>query len=55
MFRGDGLAIPEGAADYRFVRFRPPVPKLADDGQPLPLPSIRLDRALEFLLGDKLQ
>ena len=24
-FRGDGLASPEGEADYRFLRFRPPV------------------------------
>ncbi|MBX3527257.1 MAG: YcjX family protein [Rhodoblastus sp.] len=55
VFRGDGLGVPEGAADYRFVRFRPPVPRLAKDGEPLPLPSIRLDRALEFLLGDRLQ
>jgi predicted YcjX-like family ATPase len=55
VFRGDGLAAPEGAADYRFVRFRPPAPKSGADGLPLPLPSIRLDRALEFLLGDKLQ
>ena len=54
VFRGDGLGAPEGAADYRFVRFRPPVPRLAKDGAPLPLPSIRLDRALEFLLGDRL-
>ena len=55
VFRGDGLGVPEGAADYRFVRFRPPPPKLALDGKPLPAPSIRLDRALEFLLGDRLQ
>ena len=55
VFRGDGLGVPEGAADYRFVRFRPPAPRLAKDGEPLPLPSIRLDRALEFLLGDRLQ
>ena len=39
----------------RFVRFRPPLPSLGKDGEPLPLPSIRLDRALEFLLGDRLQ
>ena len=55
VFRGDGLGVPEGAADYRFVRFRPPIARLAKDGAPLPLPSIRLDRALEFLLGDRLQ
>ena len=54
-FRGDALALKDGEADYRFVRFRPPPPRLAKDGDPLPLPSIRLDRALEFLLGDRLQ
>ena len=55
VFRGDGLGAPHDRADYRFVRFRPPPPRLAKDGAPLPLPSIRLDRALEFLLGDRLQ
>ncbi|MBL8571055.1 MAG: YcjX family protein [Phreatobacter sp.] len=39
-FRGD---------DYRFVRFLPPK---ADPSQPLP--HIRLDRAVEFLIGDRL-
>jgi predicted YcjX-like family ATPase len=52
--RGDGLALPENEVDYRFVRFRPPLPDFAKDGQALALPHIRLDRALEFLLGDKL-
>ena len=55
VFRGEGLATAHADADYRFVRFRPPLAKLGKDGQPLPLPSIRLDRALEFLLGDRLQ
>ncbi len=49
--RGDGLAIPEGDNDYRFVRFRPPAPDAGAEGA---LPHIRLDRALQFLLGDKL-
>ncbi len=40
--------------DYRFVRFRPPVPARAADGTVLPPPHIRLDRAFQFLLGDKL-
>jgi hypothetical protein len=35
--------------DYRFVRFLPPK---ADPAQPLP--HIRLDRAVEFLIGDRL-
>ena len=37
-----------GEADYRFLRFRPP----RADGNPPHLPHIRLDRALQFLLGD---
>ncbi|VFU08675.1 Amino acid regulated cytosolic protein [Methylocella tundrae] len=40
--------------DYRFVRFRPPVATRAADGSLLSPPHIRLDRALQFLLGDKL-
>ncbi len=55
VFRGEGIAAPVAHADYRFVRFRPPASRLGKDGQPLPLPSIRLDRALEFLIGDRLQ
>ena len=41
--------------DYRFVRFRPPVASRDAAGTPLPLPHIRLDRALQFLLGDRLR
>ena len=41
-------------ADFRFLRFRPP--PLAHQGtEDLMLPHIRLDRALQFLIGDKLQ
>ncbi len=41
-------------ADFRFLRFRPPA--LAREGTAdLMLPHIRLDRALQFLIGDKLQ
>ncbi len=44
-----------GAADVRTVRFRPPRLQLdtPSGARPAP-PHIRLDRALEFLLGDKL-
>jgi predicted YcjX-like family ATPase len=42
-----------GEADYRFLRFRPPRPELVD-GLPV-LPHIRLDRALQFLVGDKME
>jgi predicted YcjX-like family ATPase len=39
--------------DYRFLRFRPPPPEPGRTGTPT-LPHIRLDRALQFLLGDRL-
>jgi uncharacterized protein len=51
-FRGLTTAA-AGETDYRFLRFRPARPEMAD-GQPV-LPHIRLDRALQFLLGDKMQ
>lgn len=47
-FRGLTATTP-GEADFRFLRFRPPSLK-ADD----PMPHIRLDRALQFLIGDRL-
>ena len=40
--------------DLRFVRFRPPRLERSPDGLTLTLPHIRLDRALQFLIGDKL-
>ncbi len=62
MFPGD---LPENPAaaldasakplDLKFLRFRPPVPERHADGRLKPLPHIRLDRALEFLLGDRLR
>ena len=59
LFNGEqsfqGLAArPPQDADYRFLRFRPP--QLERDVANVPaLPHIRLDRALQFLIGDKLQ
>ena len=44
-----GLTAAADQADYRFLRFRPP-----PAGQDSSLPHIRLDRALQFLLGDRL-
>ena len=38
----------------RFVRFRPPKLEQTAEGLTLSLPHIRLDRALEFLIGDRL-
>ncbi len=40
--------------DLNFVRFRPPKLDQTAEGITLSLPHIRLDRALEFLLGDQL-
>jgi predicted YcjX-like family ATPase len=40
-------------ADFRFLRLRPPVLTLTEDGVAA-LPHIRLDRALQFLIGDQL-
>lgn len=40
--------------DLRFLRFRPPLLEATAEGAPA-LPHIRFDRALEFLIGDKLQ
>ncbi|MGY4450599.1 putative YcjX-like family ATPase [Bradyrhizobium sp. i1.3.1] len=51
-FRGLATQAAE-KSDFRFLRFRPP--KLEREGNDEPaLPHIRLDRALQFLIGDKL-
>jgi predicted YcjX-like family ATPase len=60
-----GLTAAEAAdADYRFLRFRPPPreplsrgasPRESWEGRLPVLPHIRLDRALQFLLGDRLR
>jgi predicted YcjX-like family ATPase len=50
IFQGDAIALPEAENDWRFVRFRPPL--LQKGAAP---PYIRLDRALEFLFGDRLE
>ena len=42
----------EGA--FRFIRFSPPKLETTAEGFTLSLPHIRLDRALQFLIGDKL-
>jgi hypothetical protein len=55
-FLAAGQTLGDGAAaDVRALRFRPPrVALLTDGGTEPPLPHIRLDRALEFLIGDVL-
>ena len=52
-FRGLSTT-PSDDTDYRFLRFRPPALERTDAGIPV-LPHIRLDRALEFLIGDRLR
>jgi predicted YcjX-like family ATPase len=58
-FRGDeagfrGLTATSAQdADFRFLRFRPPPLEMSKAGVPA-LPHIRLDRALQFLIGDRL-
>ncbi len=49
-FKGLIAATPE-QADFRFLRFRPP--QIVTNGNAA-LPHIRLDRALHFLIGDRL-
>jgi predicted YcjX-like family ATPase len=57
LFSGDDSALRGLAsgpdADVRFLRFRPPLLERTKDGAPA-LPHIRLDRTLQFLIGDKL-
>jgi predicted YcjX-like family ATPase len=63
LFPGDLPADPEALLEemnssdpaLRFVRFRPPPLERTAEGLLLSLPHIRLDRALEFLIGDRLQ
>ena len=57
LFQGSfcGLSsAPSDKADYRFLRFRPPLLE-REGGEEPALPHIRLDRALQFLIGDRLQ
>jgi len=52
-FRGLSSASAE-KSDFRFLRFRPPQLESVNAEGPT-LPHIRLDRALQFLIGDRLQ
>lgn len=51
----DAIIAPGSASDTRFVRFRPPSLEQSANGITLSLPHIRLDRALQFLIGDRLE
>jgi predicted YcjX-like family ATPase len=54
LFPGDLPAEGLQGGDFRSIRFRPPALEETDDGAPA-LPHIRLDRALQFLIGDRLR
>jgi predicted YcjX-like family ATPase len=45
---------PTEEGEMRFVRFRPPNPRPLPSGGFAPFPNIRLDRAIETLIGDRL-
>jgi predicted YcjX-like family ATPase len=53
-FPGDLPTQSSHGGDFRSIRFRPPALEETDDGIPA-LPHIRLDRALQFLIGDRLR
>jgi len=53
VFQGLSSATAE-KSDFRFLRFRPPQLEREGIDEPV-LPHIRLDRALQFLIGDRLQ
>ena len=63
VFPGDLPNDPEAAmkgwhteqGEMRFVRFRPPNPVPLSSGGFAPFPNIRLDRAIEALIGDRLE
>ncbi|MGH6866628.1 MAG: YcjX family protein [Methyloceanibacter sp.] len=63
IFPGDLPADPEAAlkgwqtehGEMRFVRFRPPDPVKLPSGCFAPFPNIRLDRAIQALIGDHLE
>lgn len=54
IFEDSKQADKQPAPPIRFVRFRPPKLERDADGLKLSLPHIRLDRALQFLVGDRL-
>ena len=51
-FRGLATGDPQNV-DFRFLRVRPPALELSENDVAA-LPHIRLDRALQFLIGDRL-
>ena len=53
LLRGEAAKVRGIVGDVRFLRFRPPQIAKGDTG--VGLPHIRLDRALDFLVGDRLR
>jgi predicted YcjX-like family ATPase len=49
------FTIPQEGVGVCFLRFRPPAPRPMSFGAGVALPHIRLDRAIEFLIGDRLE
>lgn len=54
VFDASGAPADSAEPAIRFVRFRPPKLERTAEGVTLSLPHIRLDRALQFLIGDHL-
>jgi predicted YcjX-like family ATPase len=54
LFAADGEGTARATPPIRFIRFRPPRLERTAEGLTLSLPHIRLDRALQFLIGDRL-
>jgi predicted YcjX-like family ATPase len=52
---GDLAHRPSDRLGVRVLRFRPPAPRALGFGLSAAFPHIRLDRAIEFLIGDRLQ
>ena len=52
--RSETLSTVSLVPDLKFLRFRPPPVETTAEGLTLSLPHIRLDRALDFLIGDRL-
>jgi len=51
--KGYEPAIAKEMPAVRFLRFRPPQLERTSEGVTLSLPHIRLDQALQYLIGDK--
>ena len=54
VFEGQAAGSAKSDTAVRFVRFRPPRIERTEEGLTLSLPHIRLDRAMQFLIGDHL-